>query len=72
MDVALRHRLPFAIVPCCVFGREMPKSFASGEAVTTYDQFLQYLQQKAPGVRSAYLPLCAEWHANLRSAQISH
>ena len=58
MDVALRHRLPFAIVPCCVFAREMPKRLASGEAVTTYEQLLRYLQQKAPGVQSAYLPLC--------------
>ena len=34
----------------------MPKSFASGEEVSTYEQLLRYLQQKAPGVRSAYLP----------------
>ena len=56
VDAALRLRRPFAIVPCCVFARELPKTLPDGTWVTTYEQLLDYLQAKAPGIRRAYLP----------------
>ncbi|KAL1495528.1 hypothetical protein AB1Y20_016892 [Prymnesium parvum] len=56
VDLALRRGVPFAVVPCCVFAREMPKVLKTGEPVTTYEQLVEYLLQKAPGIRSAYLP----------------
>ena len=67
VDCALRHRVPFAIVPCCVFAREFPKLRPGGGGlVTTYEELLDYLQAKAPGIRRAYLPFVGRnvvlWH----------
>ena len=44
VDAALRLKLPFAIVPCCVFAREFPRTGVDGFPVTTYAQLLDYLQ----------------------------
>jgi hypothetical protein len=46
VDGALRHRRPFAVVPCCVFAklfpeRRMPRT---GLSVSSYADFLDYLQ----------------------------
>ena len=56
VDAALRLGRPFAIVPCCVFAREFPRELPSGRPVTTYEQLLEYLQAKAPGIRRTHLP----------------
>ena len=100
LDFALKHKKPFAIVPCCVFPREnphrrvvMPAVSAPSEAtrdaaveganaeggaaladssngcattcsneavpVESYEQFIEYLLQKAPAgrIRKAVLPM---------------
>lgn len=49
VDFALRNNKPFALVPCCVYSKEFPKRKLQGKPVTTYEQLLDYLEQKAPG-----------------------
>ena len=59
VDFALSHGKPFAVVPCCVFGRLAPhRRLEDGSAVSSYEDFLLYLQQKdaTGGVRTAFLP----------------
>jgi hypothetical protein len=48
VDHAIRRGVPFAVVPCCVCWRAAPdRRLRSGEAVRTYEQFLQYLTEKS-------------------------
>ena len=50
VNLALRTGRPFACVPCCVYSKEFPKRrLAGGGAVTTYDDFIQYLVEKTGG-----------------------
>jgi hypothetical protein len=69
VDVALRLRKSFAVVPCCVFGdlfsvRMLRQSTTTGDQpavpVRTYEQFLQYLRQKDPRIQQATLPVCGK------------
>ena len=54
---AVRHRKPFAVVPCCVFP-------SSGERLT-YDQWLDYLQRIHPAIQRTFLSFrgknCVLW-----------
>ena len=57
VDFALAHGKPFAVVPCCVF----PQLFAArrragGGEVKTYEEFVEYLKEKDPSIRSCFLP----------------
>jgi hypothetical protein len=65
VDMALKHKKPFVIVPCCVFSREFPdRRLRNGSEVSSYLDFLQYLQEKdldaAPGavsgLQKAWMP----------------
>ena len=61
IDVALKHGLPFAVVPCCVFADLYPNrklwSEEDGETpVRTYEQFLEYLLAKDASLRIETLP----------------
>jgi hypothetical protein len=57
VDFAVAARKPFAVVPCCVFGRDFPnRRLCDGTAVTSIEHFLQYLQEKDSGIRIADLP----------------
>ena len=58
VDAALRARTPFAVVPCCVFSRIFQhRRLSNGQAVTTHEQFCEYLRQKAPAhIRTCRLP----------------
>lgn len=56
VDAALRHRRPFAVVPCCVFARALPKFLPGGQPVHTYEQMLAYLQAKHPAIQRTHLP----------------
>jgi hypothetical protein len=57
IDAALRHGRPFAVVPCCVFARALPKVMPGGRgSVQTYEQLLEYLQAKHPAIQRARLP----------------
>ena len=67
VDLALCHRKPFAVVPCCVFpslfpgrvvatkGSAEPEQEQQYEEVRTLPQFLDYLQAKHPAIKRAAL-----------------
>lgn len=59
VDLALRHRKPFAVVPCCVFwrsnlGRTNPEG---GGTVKSWEQFCDYLASKSQAIRRERLPM---------------
>ena len=57
VDVAVLHRKPFAVVPCCVFARQFTdRRTADGGRVTTHKQLLDCLQAKSPGMQRVRLP----------------
>ena len=47
-DLALLLRVPYCVVPCCVFPSEFPhrRLSSNGRRVKSYDEFIQYLQDK--------------------------
>lgn len=48
LDFALERKLPFAIVPCCVYAKEFGKRrLADGSRVTSPEQLVEYLHQRA-------------------------
>ena len=57
VDFALLHKKPFAIVPCCIFLRELGshRFDANQKLVTTYEQFVDYLQNKHPKIKRDFL-----------------
>jgi hypothetical protein len=58
VDLAVRNRIPFVIVPCCVYSRLFPKRRMpnSDEPVHTYSQLLDYLTAKHKDIRRTILP----------------
>jgi len=57
VDLAIQLGRPFAVVPCCVYGSYFPgRKMGSGEPVTNYSQFVEYLLAKSPACASAELP----------------
>ena len=56
MQGAVAARLPFAVVPCCVFARRFTARRVRGRACTTHADLCDYLQALAPGSRRAVLP----------------
>lgn len=56
IDTALRLRKPFAVVPCCVFARAIPKFLPQRRQVTTYEQLLDYLELKHSLIQRTHLP----------------
>lgn len=58
VDFAVKHRIPFVVVPCCVFSRMFPNRFkkTSGEIVSTYDDLVDWLVAKDPSIRVETLP----------------
>mmetsp|Transcript_4527 Transcript_4527/g.12620 ORF Transcript_4527/g.12620 Transcript_4527/m.12620 type:complete len:240 (+) Transcript_4527:660-1379(+) len=52
IDLALILRVPFAVVPCCVFPSEfISRRTEDGERVRTYDELISYLHRKVPFAR---------------------
>jgi hypothetical protein len=52
VDFALKFRIPFAVVPCCVCPTLFPerRNFDAGGEVRTHEEFVEYLVRKgAPG-----------------------
>jgi hypothetical protein len=50
LDLALCLKVPFCIVPCCVFPSEFPnRRTNTGQRLRTYDEFLEYLLAKDAG-----------------------
>ena len=57
VDLALAAGKPFAIVPCCVFPRQNShRRTKDGGPVRSYEQFIEYLLAKDPGIRREVLP----------------
>ena len=57
---AVAARLPFAVVPCCVFARRFTFRRVRGRACTTHEDLCDYLQALAPGSRRAVLPFAGK------------
>jgi len=53
---AVRYRIPFLIVPCCVFARHFVQRRYGGKPVTTYEQLLDYLQTMDASIQRSELP----------------
>lgn len=56
VDAAIANRIPFCVVPCCVFCRLYPHRRYNGNLVSTYDDLLDYLQAKDPSIQRSSLP----------------
>lgn len=56
-DFAVANKIPFVIVPCCVFSRLFPnrRIKSTGEAVATYEDLIEYLVEKHPSIRISKL-----------------
>ena len=60
VDLALAHRKPFAVVPCCVFWRtNLGRTDPNGEGgtVKSWEQFCDYLASKSEAIERARLPM---------------
>ncbi|GMI18328.1 hypothetical protein TrLO_g6189 [Triparma laevis f. longispina] len=51
VDAAIANRAPFAVVPCCIYSRIFRDRTHNGNPVRTYEQFMDYLQAKTPGIQ---------------------
>lgn len=57
LDVAIKHNLPVAIVPCCVYPDFFPsRRSSSNTPVRTYSEFLQFLMDKDERLQMTTLP----------------
>jgi hypothetical protein len=46
VDMALKHNIPFAVVPCCVFPTKFIRFLKNGDQVILYVDFIKYLLEK--------------------------
>jgi hypothetical protein len=58
VDMAIRKKVPFVIVPCCVFSRLFPNRRLrnSNQTVNTYDDLIRYLLEKDANIQQTILP----------------
>ena len=56
VDAAVAMNKPFAILPCCVFAELFNTREIDGRAVRTYEDLIDWLALKSPGIRVAHLP----------------
>ena len=57
VQFALDRRLPFAVVPCCVYSAEFPKrKLKDGRRVKSYEDLCDFLQEQAPDIERVVLP----------------
>ena len=59
VDTAVQRRIPFVIVPCCVFYRLFPHRKMPNDPqrpVSTYEDLIDYLQAKDPSIQRTLLP----------------
>lgn len=59
VDMAVKRRIPFVVVPCCVFSRFFTyrrKPGTNNLPVTTYDDLLDYLCSKHESIQRTTLP----------------
>ena len=56
VEWCVRHRKPFAVVPCCVFARLFPeRRTPEGDVVATTEQLCAWIQRQHPSIRRATL-----------------
>jgi hypothetical protein len=62
VDFAVKHKIPFLVVPCCVFSRLFPNRFKplkqdspQREIVSTYDDLIDYLMNKDSSIQMTQL-----------------
>ena len=56
VEWCVRHRKPFAVVPCCVFARLFPgRRNVDGSVVTTTAQLCDWIQRQHPSIQRATL-----------------
>ncbi len=49
---AVKHRIPFVVVPCCVFARLFPdRTTRDGRPVSSYEDLLDFLQEQDPSIQ---------------------
>jgi hypothetical protein len=64
VDFAIERRLPFAVVPCCVYSKDFPRRrLLSGARVSTHADLVRHLVEKAGAVvdvRTAELPFAGK------------
>mmetsp|Transcript_4770 Transcript_4770/g.11311 ORF Transcript_4770/g.11311 Transcript_4770/m.11311 type:complete len:332 (+) Transcript_4770:99-1094(+) len=59
VDAALALNISFFVVPCCTYSAEFPHRRTADDKnkrVTTYEELLDYLQNKSPDIQRALLP----------------
>ena len=57
VQIATEKRIPFVVVPCCVFCRLFPhRRCKSNQMVSTYGDLLEYLIEKDSSIRQSELP----------------
>uniref|UniRef100_A0A7S4A9G0 Methyltransferase domain-containing protein n=1 Tax=Pseudo-nitzschia australis TaxID=44445 RepID=A0A7S4A9G0_9STRA len=53
---AVKHRIPFIVVPCCVFARLFPfRKTNDGRSVSSYEDLLNFLQEQDPSIQRTKL-----------------
>ena len=56
VDVALRLKVAFAVVPCCVFANKFKGQRGGGDSEPkTYEEWIEYLQKKHSAIRERHL-----------------
>ena len=56
VEHAVKHKIPFVVVPCCVFSRLFGSRRLKGKLVETYDELVEYLMNKDPSIECSLLP----------------
>lgn len=58
VDIAIHLRIPFAVIPCCVFTKLFPERRISstGAVVRTYEELVEYLKAKHHNIAQSILP----------------
>mmetsp|Transcript_6476 Transcript_6476/g.10595 ORF Transcript_6476/g.10595 Transcript_6476/m.10595 type:complete len:312 (-) Transcript_6476:83-1018(-) len=57
VDIAIHLRIPFAVIPCCVFTKLFPeRKTTTGDPVRTYEELVDYLLKKHKNIVKGILP----------------
>lgn len=57
VDIAIHFRVPFVVIPCCVFSKMFPsRRLKSGGEVRSYTDLISYLMEKHKNIRQDTLP----------------
>jgi len=60
INLALALRVPFVVVPCCVFPKAFPHRRLRGKPVSSYYDLVEYLKGMHPNIQQAELPFESE------------